>query len=196
MKKTIKENIADLEELGYFKYSTINDLNNLKTELENCIREHKEIDTVFFKEPEKEFIGKEYRYISCDHEELIESQAEDTLPYLNFIFDKIQLPFSWRIIKKAFNKKEDLAYSEIQINNKSYILYQTNWSQYAYDFVKIINDQLKILNSRERLYLITPGNDGDLILLDNKLKEYFDEHIELRETFTPMEEEEWIKKYR
>ncbi|MFK7770712.1 MAG: hypothetical protein AB8F94_01180 [Saprospiraceae bacterium] len=194
MKKTTKENIEDLGKLGYFKYSSPEDINDLKTELERCIREHKELHTIYSEEPEKEFIAKDFRYINCDHEELIESHAEDTLEYLSFSFDKMNLPFSWKSIKKGFDEEKDLAYNKIQINGKSYILYQTGWSQYAYDFVKIINDQLEILNSKERLYLLAGGNDGDLILLDNKLKEYFDEHIELREAWKPRRPEIWIEK--
>ena len=196
MKKTTKENIDDLEKLGYFKYSAQADVCELKTELEKCIREHKELYTIYFEEPEKDFIAKDYRYINCDHEELIESHAEDTLKYVNFSFDKMNLPFSWNSIEKGFDEDKNLAYNKIQINGKLYILYQTAWSQYAYDFVKMINDQLETLNSRERLYLLTPGNDGDLILLDSQLKKYIDKYIELRETFTPLEAEAWIKKYK
>lgn len=108
----------------------------------------------------------------------------------------MNLPYSCKSVEKGFDEKKDLAYNKIQINDEFYILYQTEWSQYAFDFVKIINEQLELLNSMERLYLLASGNDGDLILLDKKLKKYFDEHIELREAWNPREPEVWIKKYK
>lgn len=58
-KKTAKENIDDLEKLGYFKYSAPEDIGELKIELERCIREYKELYTIYFEEPEREFIAKD-----------------------------------------------------------------------------------------------------------------------------------------
>ena len=169
-KSRLKRKIDDLEELGYFKYSSFDDINELKNEMFDSIRRYKEIGTIYFEnsyeDPFKEFISKDHRFILCDHEELIETHGEFVLKIIAYSFEKMNLPFEWKSITKDFDEKKNLHFHKFTINSEIYILYQTNWSEYAIDFAIIVNDQLEKLNSQERLYLIATGNDGDFIFLD------------------------------
>ena len=122
MKKTPKENIDDFEKLGYFKYSKPEDMDELKKELECSIAEHKQLYTVYFEGPDKADIAKDFRFINCDLEELIEWQAVDTLHILSFSFEKMQLPFTWKTVREGIDEKRDLGFSEIEINKKRFHL--------------------------------------------------------------------------
>jgi len=197
MKKTIDEIIFDLTALGYFRYADQRHLDELQAELKRSFSEHKEIGRVFFEDANRKTVSKDFRYINCDLEELIEWQAEDALYLIRISFEKFGLPFVYDYLGFNAGKGNQLAVDKFEINSKRYNLDNTDQSQYACDFVKIINDQMEILQSAERLYLVAPGNDGDFIFLDGDLKRYFENHITfLRDTFTPMEPNTWIEKHK
>jgi hypothetical protein len=57
----------------------------------------------------------------------------------------------------------------ITINNKKYIIFEKfkgyGWGEAAQRFADIINDQLQLQGSAERIYLASGGNDGRAIFL-------------------------------
>ncbi len=186
--------VLQLEKLGYFKYADKSDVLDLKVNLAECLEKYQEIDTLYFGDdnnPSFE-IAKDYRYISVDFENLIESDTADTLNIISEYLKKRNLPFKWE-----FNPLYDEDVNEIVINGITYSINieDTSWNGYAYAFAKIVNLALEKLYSDERLYLIASDNNGDFILLNNKLREYFYQHKLCNKFFTPKLPNEFYKMY-
>lgn len=67
------------------------------------------------------------------------------------------------------------------------------WGVAAKNFALMLNDQLSLQGSNERVYLISGGNDGSLVFLTSEQYSYIRQVLS-DEEFTPLSVEEWCKR--
>ncbi|MEO7311718.1 MAG: hypothetical protein ABIX01_15045 [Chitinophagaceae bacterium] len=187
--------VDTLTELGYFKYTDTQNLDTLKKEITSVFDQHKVLTTVsYMKPPFQSFC---YRLYSCDGETLFElGGVEDYLKDIKPTFDKLNIPFHW----KDDHFSEDATEHTVVINDKKYYPFKGDpndlraWGIATKNFVEIINDQLAIYNSDERVYPILFNNDGHIIFLTDKQYQFGSQYLD--KTERPMEINLWWQTFK
>ena len=187
--------VDTLTELGYFKYTDTKNLDTLKKEIENVFDKVKVLTTLSYENPR--FQPFCYRLYSCDGETLFElGGIEDYLNDIKPTFDKLNIPLQWK--EDYFS--EDAKEHSIVINQKKYFLFKGDpndlraWGIATKNFVEIINDQLTVHNSDERVYPILFNNDGHIIFLTDKQYNYVSQYLD--KTERPMEINFWWQTFK
>ena len=85
----------------------------------------------------------------------------------------------------------------IELNGREYIAYTGEyndliWGYAAYNFALMLNEELKIQNSLERVYLISGGNDGRMVFLTEELYDFITS-VYPKDEERPMEIGDWAK---
>jgi len=182
--------IDTLTRLGYFKYTDSENLDTLKNEIASVFDRAKVLTTTFIvKPPFQPFC---YRLYSCDGETLFElGGVEDYLKDIKPTFDKLNIPLQW----KDDHFSDDATEHSIIINDKKYFPFKGDpndlkaWGIATKNFIEIINDQLTIHNSDERVYPILFNNDGHIIFLTDKQYHFVSQYLD--NTERPMEINLW-----
>lgn len=190
------QNFVDsLTELGYFKYTDAKNLGTLKKEVANIFDKVKVLATISYEKPP--FQPFCYRLYGCDGETLFElGGVEDYLKDIKPTFDKLNIPLQW----KDDHFSNDATEHSIVINNKKYFPFKGDpndlraWGMATKNFVEIINDQLTIHNSDERVYPILFNNDGHIIFLTNKQYHFVSQYLD--KTERPMEINLWWQTFK
>ncbi len=187
--------VDSLNELGYFKYTDTNNLDTLKKEIEDVFDRAKVLSTAYIEKPP--FQPFCYRLYSCDGETLFEvGGVEEYLKDIKPTFDKLNIPLQWR--DDYFS--EDATEHSIVINDKKYFPFKGNpndlktWGLATKNFVEIINDQLSIHKSNERVYPILFNNDGHIIFLTDKQYQFVSKYLNKIER--PMEVNLWWQTFK
>ena len=187
---TGNEVVKALDSLGYFKFTEPKNLDTLKKEIETTYDKYKVLTTINYeKSPFEPFC---LRYYSCDGETLFELDGiTDYLKEIKPTFNKLGIPLVWS--DDYFS--EDATEHTIIINAKKYIAFKGDpndlriWGIATKNFVEILNDQLSIHNSSERVYPLMYNNDTHIVFLTKPQYEYIFQHFDKKER--PMEVSLW-----
>ena len=187
--------VDTLTELGYFKYTDTTNLDTLKKEIIGVFDRAKVLATAYIvKPPFQPFC---YRLYGCDGETLFElGGVEDYLKDIKPTFDKLNIPLQW----KDDHFSEDATEHSIVINDKKYYPFKGDpndlkaWGIATKNFVEIINDQLAIHKSDEKVYPILFNNDGHIIFLTDIQYQFVSQYLDKRER--PMEINLWWKTFK
>jgi|SRR5688572_360621 len=179
-----------LEELGYFKYAAIEDIAEIKKEVETSLDEHFLSSTYFDDSP---YNSKDYRHYHLDGEDLFEDGGFLwQLNTMKSLFKKMNFKLEISNHVEDWDKETGLNHS-ITLNNKNYIIFRNfngyGWEEAAQRFAEIINDQLELQEKDERLFLANGGNDGravylseeQFLLLDPILKDVRDRPLRIED---------------
>lgn len=187
--------VDTLMELGYFKYTDPKNLDTLKNEIITVFDRAKVLATAYVvKPPFQPFC---YRLYGCDGETLFElGGVEDYLKDIKPTFDKLNIPLQW----KDDHFSDGATEHSIVINGKKYFPFKGNpndlraWGIATKNFVEIINDQLTIHNSDERVYPILFNNDGHIIFMTDKQYQFVSQYLD--KTERPMEINLWWQTFK
>jgi len=183
-----KEFIQKFSEIGYFDFTEKSKLKLVQDSLRKHFNGDKEFFTEYNRNPPFQFYDS--RFYSCgDGEELYEeggvvSLIKEMQPFLNKI--RIQINYS----KESYVN----SYHSIEVNGRPYVLAQGSplvWGETIAKFADMINAELEMRNSPERIYLLTNENEYMVFLT----KDQFD----LVNTYflsdkRPMTVSEWTNK--
>lgn len=163
------EKIVDsLETLGYFKYTDPANVDTLKKELLNGLKEDY-LSTIY--EEEKPYNSKDYRHYDLDGETIYEEGGfVEKIEDMQHVFKKMNIKMKIDSHIEEWNEKKQWLNHRITINGKEYIIFKNfssgyGWGEAAQRFAEIVNDQLELQKSDERLFLVNAGNDGDAVFL-------------------------------
>ena len=171
------EIVDQLERLGYFRYTEKNDLEELKMEISSGLKEGHCLSTIY--SDKSPYTAKELRHYGLDGEALFEEGGFlDCLMAIKPTFDKMGLELTFSNYVEEWDPENDWLNHRITINGKEYTIFKNfkgvGWAEAAQRFADIINDQLRIQGTDERLYLANGGNDGMAIFLTEKQFELLD----------------------
>ena len=182
--------VDTLNVLGYFKYTDAQNIDTLKKEIAIIYNKYKVLTTVSYTIPPFEPFCR--RLYTCDGETLFEfGGIIDYLKDIKPTFDKLNIPLQWN---DDFYS-EDATEHSIIINDKKYFAFKGNpndpraWGIATKNFVEIINDQLQMNHSDERVYPILFNNDGRIIFLTRPQYDYIYANFDKKES--PMEINLW-----
>lgn len=187
--------IWQLETLGYFKYAPEEDHLQLKMEIAESLAERRYFPFVIEEFPP--FGKKDPRHFILDNEELYEQGGfTAALKDMQPLFDKMNIKMEvsdheeqWDAVNKWLNHR-------ITLNGKKYVIFDRfrdqAWLEAAQRFADMVNDQLALQQSDERLYLISDGHDGRAVFLTAPLLDLLDGLVE-GEHEKPLKMEEWCE---
>lgn len=173
----VAETLSDLE---YFKYTSQADINAVKKEIIKGFDDGRILSTANL--DEKPYTPLCYRLYGCDAETLFEMGG--ITMYLKDIeptFKKLSIPLTW----KDDLISDDLMEHTITINDKKYYAFKGDstkmnaWAWAVRNFIEIINDQLSLHHSDERLYPI--GSEGGMVFLTENQYRYIRTHFTKKE---------------
>lgn len=166
--------VIKLEALGYYKYANPDKVAELKTDLVNSFKKYKIVSTVM---DDKTLFPYDYRLYFCDGEALFEEGGlEDYLGYAKHAFEKRGLKFDWS--NEVSEEKDNHLNHRISVNGKEYVAFEGSmelmdiWGVAQLNFYRLLNDQLEMQGSNERVYPISGGEDGQFIFLTPELFDY------------------------
>jgi hypothetical protein len=179
-----------LSDLDYFKYTSPEDIEAVKTEIIEGFDDDRILCTANLKE--SPYTPLCYRLYGCDGEDLFEMGGiTELLEDIHPTFKKFNIPLSW---KDDFIS-DDLLEHTIVINDKKYYAFKGDpnkmnaWAWATRNFIEIINDQLSLNNSNERLLPIMSGNEGNMVFLTEEQYKYIRTHFDKKEG--PMQLDIW-----
>lgn len=157
-----------LEKLGYFSFTAPEHL----TAVKEAIAEGYESQRFLTSELDEEtLIGQCGRYYFCDTEALFEiGGLEEYLLQVKPIFDNLRIPLKW----SDEYWSDDITLHTIVLNGKQYDAFRGNpndykiWGFALKNFAEMLNDQLALHGSDEKIYLMGGGNDGFFYILTDK----------------------------
>lgn len=162
-----------LEELDYFRYANPEHVPKLKAEIGRWLADEGYLQIVDSGSPRYEMLDP--RQYDLDGETLFEEGGVlDALNDMERFFQK--LPVQMEISDHLETGDTSVTSQRISINGKFYILMDQfpgyGWGEIAQRFADMVNDQLALQGSDERLYLINGGNDGRGVFLTDALYGY------------------------
>lgn len=194
---TAEQVVDSLQKLGYFRYSKPENIDLLKKEIISGLDEHAFLSTLF--EENSPYNSKDYRHHPLDGEELFELGGfTGKLKEMEITFDKMKVKMVVNQHTEAWDDRKGL-YHRITINNKNYIIFNNfkgyGWGEAAQRFADIVNDQLELQGSDERIYLVSAGNDGNAVFLTQDQYKLLDGVLR-GETDRPLTVERWCRVMR
>jgi hypothetical protein len=184
--------VDTLEALGYFRFTDQPNLAPLKKDIREAYDQYKILSTINAeKAPHAPYC---LRYYYCDGETLFE--AGGVVEYLKEVkptFDKLGIPLKWS--NDYFS--DDATEHTIVVNGKKYIAFKGDpndmriWGWATKNFVEMLNDQLALHHSDERVYPIMGGNDGRIVFLTQAQYDFISRHFDKKEA--PREVSLWWK---
>lgn len=187
--------VEKLGTMGYFKYAEAADIPALKKAMAETFNEHGILSGT---DDDSTLLPKDYRFYFCDGEDLFEvGGLVDALERVKHTFLKAGLQLEWS--DETDNQAGDNWDHRIKLNGKKYIGFKGDmrpmdvWGVAAKNFALMLNDQLATQGSDERVYLISGGNEGQLVFLTNEQYTYIREVLPDVE-YNPLAVEEWCKR--
>lgn len=163
------EVIAELERLDYFAYTDPADQNQVKEELGKGLAEEHYFPFIEVGRPR--YKGIDARQYTLDNETLFEEGGIlEKLTEMTPLFTKMNIKME---ISDHVEGYDGIGLNHlITLNGKPYLIFQQwkgyGWGESAQRFADIVNDQLAIQNSNERLYLIQGAEDGRAVFLTSE----------------------------
>ena len=187
--------VKRLEDLGYYKYADLKDLDTLRKDLISSLANYGVLSTV---SNEKTFIPLDNRLFLFDGETLFEQDGfMDAIKSMQPLFDKMN--FKVGITNHIEEADNHWLNHRVTINDKPYIIFAHfegyGWGEAAQRFAEIINDQLELQKKDERLYLINGANDGTSIYLTDDQYKLIDSVL-TDEQWKPLPVEKWCKVFQ
>jgi hypothetical protein len=185
--------VEKLDELGYFKYAALSDIQEIKNDLIDSLTKLNYLGYVSFdKSP---YNSKDYRHYHFDGEDLFEEGGFVwQLEAMKTLFDKMDFKVEVSNHIEDWDNEKGLNHL-ITLNGKEYVIFKNfnayGWGEAAQRFAEIINDQLKLQNKDEQLYLVNGGNDGKAVYLTDKQFALLDPI--LKGTDRPLKVEDWCR---
>ncbi|HEV3326027.1 MAG TPA: hypothetical protein VG052_10490 [Puia sp.] len=184
--------VEALENLDYFKYTDPTQLDLLKKEIGEAYDQHKVLSTInSLKSPFEPYCRRLY---FCDGEILFESGGiVEYLTDVTSTFEKLGIPLVWSDEYFRMDAKEHT----IVVNGKKYIAFKgiprdtSAWDRATKNFVELLNDQLLLHHSDERVYPISGRNDGRIVFLTRPQYDFIYRHFDKKER--PMKLALWRK---
>lgn len=169
-----KDVINNLEKLGYFKYTAPARVAELKAEMIKGYDSYKILSTIT---DDETLLPFDYRMYFCDGEALFEiGGLEEYLTYAKHAFERRGLKLEWsNIISEEKGKNWN---HRITVNGKEYVAFSGRtdrmnvWGLAQLNFYRLVNDQLELQGSDDRLYPISGGEDGQFVFLSKELFNY------------------------
>ena len=189
-----KEFVTNLEKFGYFKYANPKDLDSLKANMINLYDPTNELVTIW---DDETGTPKEYRLYTCDSEALFEAGGfMQMLSNLQPTFNKIGLKINVSNHVEEWDTKNNWLNHSVTINGTHYTIFKkftgTGWGEAVQTFADILNNELRLQNKEDRIYLIHGGNDGRIIFLSNAQFEYIDS-IYTNKEWKPLLVADWCR---
>jgi hypothetical protein len=174
--------VDTLESLDYFKFTEPGQLDLLKKEIRETYDQHKALATINSLKPPLEPWCR--RLYFCDGEILFElGGLVEYLTDVTSTFEKLGIPLAWS--DEYFSR--DAREHTIVVNGKKYIAFKGDprhssaWSRATKLFVELLNDQLLLHHSDERVYPILGGNEGRIVFLTQPQYDFIYRHFDKRE---------------
>jgi len=186
--------VKGLDSLGYFKFADPELVEELK---------QSHLD-VFDPEgawggtwDEETFVPYDYRYFLCDGEAVFEAGGfTEMLDMMQPAFEKIGLQLTVDHHEETWDAENEWLNHRITLNGTEYIIFKNfrgyGWGEAVQRLAEILNAELAKQALPERVYLVHGGNDGQLILLDEPLYQYFSKVFTVAE-WRPLPVAEWVK---
>lgn len=189
-----KEFVTNLEKLGYFKYAEPKDVDSLKATMIRLHDPTNELVTIWDDETS---LPKDYRLYWCDSEALFEAGGfKEMLARLQPTFDKIGLKINVTSHTEELDAKNNWLNHSVIINGTNYTIFKKftgiGWGEAVQTLADILNNELKLQNKEDRIYLIHGGNDGRIIFLNLAQFKYIDSVYNNKE-WKPLEVKEWCR---
>lgn len=166
--------VNKLDELGYFKYADPDKKDDLRLDLINSFDKVKALSTIADNET---FLPYDHRLYFCDGEALFEiGGIEEYLEYAKHAFEKRGLKLVWS--NEISEQNGDDWTHRITVNGKEYVVFEGSmdrediWGIAQLNFYRLVNDQLELQGSDERVYPISGGHDGEFVFLTDELFNY------------------------
>lgn len=182
-----------LEELGYFSYAKPEHLPKLKSEIGRWLAEEGYLVIIDTGSPRYELLDP--RQYNLDGETLFEEGGVlDALHDMERFFQK--LPVRMEVSDDLEMGGPDGTSQRMSVNGKPYILMENfpgyGWGEMAQRYADMVNDQLALQGSDERLYLINGGNDGTAVFLTEVQFEYLTSLMP-NPAWRPLRTREWCE---
>ncbi|MBL1281607.1 MAG: hypothetical protein COA33_015125 [Fluviicola sp.] len=186
--------IQSLDSLGYFNLTPNEELDSLKSDI---IKTYESSGLFEGKRFYDSIRYVDFRFYWLDSEKLFEGGG--LISYLHEIkptFDKLNLNLDFKSDSTQMNKSKFV--HTIVINECTYYAFNeeinySSWGIATYNFAKIINDVFEKQNSNERVYLISGGNDGRMVILTDEIYSYLKSVYQIDDEF-PLKIDEWADK--
>ena len=194
LKASNKNIINQLEELSYFKYTDPNKIESLKAALLNDINSSNQFSFLHDDDDPEYYVSIDKRHYFLDGEDLFEEGGFlDKFSDLKSYFKSIDVKLDVKNHIENWSEEDGLNHS-MTINGVDYTIFNnfhgTGWGEAAYEFGKILNSILERNNIADRVYLISGGNDGNMVILSPNqyklIEQYFSEN-----EWKPREIEDW-----
>ena len=172
-----KQIIEELEKLNFFNLTSKAELNAEKLDIEKTYNELNFFDGKMRGET-LDFIDNRFYVIDC--EELFEvGGLTNYLKIIKPTFDKLGLKLNYSNEKS--NQTEKYWKHTIELNGKEYVAFDNNfggndWGIAYVKFIEMLNSELKVQNSEERIYPISAQNDGRIVMLTEKQFKFVQEN--------------------
>jgi len=160
---TGQELVYNLEKAGYFKFTDEDKLSFVRDTIIKHFNNEKEFMTEFSNT--QPFPSYDLRFYDCaDGEGLFEEGGVISLiKEMGAFWDKNHIKLSYSDDTYAGN------FHSIIVNGRTYILAKGSslmWGETIANFVEMINSELQVQNSNERLYLMTNENEYMVFLTE------------------------------
>jgi len=184
--------VETLETLDYFKYTDPAQLELLKKDIVEGYDQHKTLSTInSLKSPFESYCRRLY---FCDGEILFERGGiVEYLTDVRLTFQKLGIPLVW---SEEYIRR-DWKVHTIVVNGKKYIAFKgdpdaaSTWARATRNFVALLNDQLLLNRSDERVYPILAGHAGRIVFLTRPQYDFIYRHFDKKER--PKELSLWWK---
>lgn len=189
--------IKKMEELGYFKYADSDKVAELKADLIKSFDSYKVLTTI---SDDETLLPYDYRLYFCDGEALFEiGGLEEYLSYAKNAFEKRGLKLDW---SNEISEQDGNDWNHrITVNGKEYVAFQGSmermdiWGVAQLNFYRLLNDQLDLQGSVERVFPISGGEEGQFVFLTKELFDYisttFYQGKDFRKWEIPYSVEKW-----
>ena len=193
-KITAKVFVEKIDSLGYFKYANQKDVEALKQNHLESFDQEGSWGGIW---DNKTNTPLDYRYYFCDGEYVYEQGGfTGTLKELKPTFEKLGFKLTVDRHFEEWDRENEWLNHTITLNGNDYVIYKNfkgfGWGEAVQRLAEILNAELEKQNIEERIYLISGGNEGSLIFLDDALYKYFYE-VFTNPQWKPLEVNEWAK---
>jgi hypothetical protein len=156
-----------LIELGYLKYVAPAEKPSIRQELLSTLRQGY-LDSAW----DRQCISRDRRSYPADSEELAEGRMGDFLLSMKAVLQTVGVQL------ESIEDDVDDQHYDLLVNGERHAVYDADvlanawiWVVATKRFLEIVNELLKRVGSKERLYGIYGGNDGRVILLTDEMYE-------------------------
>jgi len=186
--------VKGLKDLGYFKYADKSDIEILEKDIAAYFDPDGGFSTTYWYDS---YMSKDYRCYPCDGEDVYEHEGiRDLLNELKPTFEKINFKCDITAHTEEWDVENNWLNHRITINGTEYIIFRnftgTGWGEAPKRIAEILNAEFGKQGIDEKIYLISGGNDGQLIFLTDELYKCI-YSVFKNPVSKPLDPEEWAE---